>query len=55
MCLCDLLQVGMVKGHQGAYKTGCGMRERYWYNDGDNMLENTDEGLSGNYRDDKIR
>ena len=26
MCMCDLLQVKMVKVHQGAYKTGCGMR-----------------------------
>ena len=36
----DLLQVEMVKGHQGAYKTGCGMglREGNWYNHGDNML-----------------
>ena len=36
--MCDLLQFEMVKGHQEAYKIGCGMREGYWYNDGDNML-----------------
>ena len=38
MCLGDLLQVEMVKGHQGAYKIGCGMREGNWYNDGDNNM-----------------